>query len=68
MFLCNACHHSLDEPRGLNRRKKEKTFHGMQIITLMKKRFFSDDIIKFNRIQNLINFLYGKIQTTELFF
>ena len=23
MFLCNACHHSLDGPRGLNRRKKE---------------------------------------------
>jgi ssDNA-binding Zn-finger/Zn-ribbon topoisomerase 1 len=22
MFLCNACHHSLDGPRGLNRRKK----------------------------------------------
>lgn len=21
-FLCNACHHSLDGPRGLNRRKK----------------------------------------------
>ena len=23
MFLCNECHHSLDGPRGLNRRKKE---------------------------------------------
>ena len=23
MFLCNACHQSLDGPRGLNRRKKE---------------------------------------------
>jgi hypothetical protein len=22
MFLCNACHQSLDGPRGLNRRKK----------------------------------------------
>lgn len=21
-FLCNACHHSIDGPRGLNRRKK----------------------------------------------
>lgn len=23
MFVCNACHHSLDGPRGLNRRKPE---------------------------------------------
>ncbi len=23
MFLCNACHQSLDGPRGLNRRKKD---------------------------------------------
>jgi hypothetical protein len=23
MFLCNACHHSIDGPRGLNRRKRE---------------------------------------------
>lgn len=24
MFICNACHHSLDGPRGLNRRKPER--------------------------------------------
>ena len=32
-FLCNACHHSLDGPRGLNRRKKENV---LRLIMLWK--------------------------------
>ena len=32
-FLCNACHHSLDGPRGLNRRKKENV---LRLITMWK--------------------------------
>jgi hypothetical protein len=32
-FLCNKCHHSLDGPRGLNRRKKENV---LRLITMWK--------------------------------
>jgi len=33
-FLCNACHHSIDGPRGLNRRKKENV---LRLIAMWKR-------------------------------